>query len=87
MEKSIHELKAEFVYLVCVCVCVVCVCVCVCVYEKKINSFDITAIIFKAYKKCKSPRCSVRKGILRNISKFTGKHTCVRDSLLIKFRA
>ena len=33
----------------------VCVCVCVCVREKKINSFDITAIIFKAYKKCKSP--------------------------------
>ena len=29
MEKSIHELKAEFVYLVCVCVCV-----CVCVREK-----------------------------------------------------
>ena len=29
--------------------------VCVCVTEKKINSFDITAIIFKAYKKCISP--------------------------------
>ena len=30
----------------------VCVCVCVCVWN--INSFDISAIIFKAYKKCKS---------------------------------
>ena len=78
MEKSIHELKAEFVYLVCVCVCVC---------EKKINSFDITAIIFKTYKKYKSPRCSVRKGVLRNFAKFTGKHTCVRGSLLIKFQA
>ena len=42
MEKSIHELKAECVYLR--------------VWEsEKINSFDITVIIFKAYKKCKSP--------------------------------
>ena len=42
MEKSIHELKAEFVHLH--------------VWEReKINSFEITIIIFKAYKKCKSP--------------------------------
>ena len=41
MEKSIHELKAEFVYLVCVCVCVVCVCVCVCVCMRK----KLTALI------------------------------------------
>ena len=43
--------------LVCVCVCLsmcVCVCVCVCVWVWNINSFDIIAIIFKAYKKCKS---------------------------------
>ena len=40
MEKSIHELKAEIVYL--------------CVGEK--NSFEI---IFKVYKKCKSP---IQKG-------------------------
>ena len=41
MEKSIYELKAEFMYL--------------CVRgEKTINSFDIAVIIFKAYKKCKS---------------------------------
>ena len=46
MEKSIHKLKAEFVYLR--------------VWErKKINSFEITVIIFKAYKKCKSP---IQKG-------------------------
>ena len=32
----------------------VCVCVCVCVCVWNINSFDIIAIIFKAYKKCKS---------------------------------
>ena len=38
--KSIHGLKA----------------VLVCVEErKKINSFEITVIIFKAYEKCKSP--------------------------------
>ena len=30
------------------------VCVCLCVREKKINSFEITVIIFKAYNKCKS---------------------------------
>ena len=49
MEKSIAELKAEFV----------CVCVCVCVCEKKNNSFEIHVIIFKVYKKCKSP---IKKG-------------------------
>ena len=47
MEKSIAELKAEFV------------CVCVCVREKKNNSFEIHVIIFKVYKKCKSP---IKKG-------------------------
>ena len=46
MEKSIHKLKAEFVYLR--------------VWErKKINSFEITVITFKTYKKCKSP---IQKG-------------------------
>ena len=46
MDKSIRELKAEFVYLR--------------VWEReKINSFEITVIIFKAYKKCKSP---IQKG-------------------------
>ena len=62
-------LNAKSIYLwvcvcVCVCVCVwVCVRVCVCmsvclgVYEseKEINNFEITVIIFEAYKKCKSP--------------------------------
>ena len=42
----------------CLSVCV-CVCVCVCVYVYvcmwNINSFDIIAIIFKTYEKCKSP--------------------------------
>ena len=39
MEKSIHELKAEFI----------------CVFEgEKINNFEIIANIFKTYKKCKS---------------------------------
>ena len=42
MAKTIHELKAEFVYL--------------CFGEKKKNnSFEIIVIIFKAYKKFKSP--------------------------------
>ena len=55
--KKYHELKAEFV---CLSVCVrACVCVCVCVCMWKINSFDIIAIIFKTYKKCKSP---IKKG-------------------------
>ena len=40
-----HKLKEEFVYL--------------CVGEKKNNSFEIIAIIFKAYKKCKYP---IQKG-------------------------
>ena len=40
MEKSIHELKAEFVYLI--------------LREKKINSLEITVIIFKVFKKSKS---------------------------------
>ena len=40
METSIHELKAEFVYLI--------------LREKKINSYEITVIIFKVFKKCKS---------------------------------
>ena len=50
MEKSIHELKVEFVYF--------------CVREKKINNFEITVIIFKAYKKCKSP---IQKGFLKGL--------------------
>ena len=46
MKKSIHELKAEFVYLL--------------VWEReKFNIFEITVIIFKPYKRCKSP---VQKG-------------------------
>ena len=40
MEKSIHELKAEFVYLI--------------LWEKKINNLEITVIILKVFKKCKS---------------------------------
>ena len=31
------------------------ICVYVCEKEKKTNSFEITVIIFKAYKKCRSP--------------------------------
>ena len=42
MEKSILELKTEFVYLRVR-------------KREKINSLEITVIIFKAYKKCKSP--------------------------------
>ena len=41
MKKGIHELKVEFVHLR--------------VRERKNNSFEITVIIFRAYKKCKSP--------------------------------
>ena len=42
MEKNVHELKVE--------------CSSVCGTErKKKNSFEITVIIFKVYKKCKSP--------------------------------
>ena len=41
MEKSIQELNADLGSF--------------CVREKKINSFEITVIIFKAYKKGKSP--------------------------------
>ena len=40
MEKNVHELKAE--------------CSSVCGTERN-NSFEITVIIFKVYKKCKSP--------------------------------
>ena len=40
MEKSIHELKAEFAYLF------------MGEREKNNFSFEITVIIFKAYKKC-----------------------------------
>ena len=40
MEKSIHELKAEFVYLI--------------LWEKKINSYGITVVIFEVFKKCES---------------------------------
>ena len=40
MEKSIYELKAEFVYLI--------------LWDEKINSLEITVIIFIVFKKCKS---------------------------------
>ena len=46
MEKSKHELTAEFVYF---CVC----------ERKKHSNIEITIIIFKVYKKCKSP---IQKG-------------------------
>ena len=39
VEKSIHELKAEFVYLI--------------LWEKKNNSLEINVIIFKVFRKCK----------------------------------
>ena len=42
MEKGVYELQADIFYLS------------VCEREKK-NSFGIIVIIFKAYKKCKSP--------------------------------
>ena len=40
MEKSIHELKGEFVCLI--------------LWEKENNSLEITVIIFKVFQKCKS---------------------------------
>ena len=40
MEKSTHELKAKFVYLI--------------FWERKTNSFEFTVIILKIFKKCKS---------------------------------
>ena len=40
MEKGIHELKVEFVYLI--------------LCEKKVNSLEITVIIFEVFKKYKS---------------------------------
>ena len=60
MEKSIHELKVEFVHL------------CVCEGEReKNNIFEITVIIFRAYKKCKSPiQKEFLKGLLTNTSFF-----------------
>ena len=59
MEKSIHELKVEFVHL------------CVCVWERKNNSFEITVIIFRAYKKYKSSiQKEFLKGLLTNASFF-----------------
>ena len=49
MGKSIHELKAEIMYL--------------CVWDReKINRFEIAVIISKTYKKCKSP---FQKGFLK----------------------
>ena len=57
MEKSIHELKWNLCIL--------------CVWAKKNNSFEITVIIFRAYKKCKSPiRKEFLKGLLTNTSFF-----------------
>ena len=57
MEKSIHELKVEFVHL--------------CVRERKNNSFEITVIIFRAYKKYRSSiQKEFLKGLLTNTSFF-----------------
>ena len=47
-EKIIHELKVKFIYL------------CVCEREEKVNSFEITAMIFNVCKKYKS---SILKGL------------------------
>ena len=60
MRKSIHELKVEIVHL------------CVCERErkkKKKNSIEVTVIIFRAYKKFKSPiQKEFLKGFLTNTS-------------------
>ena len=58
MEKRIHELKVEIAHL--------------CVRErKKNNRFEITVMIFRAYKKCKSPiQKEFLKGLLTNTSFF-----------------
>ena len=46
-------------------------CICDCEREKKNNSFEITAIIFRAYKKCKSPiQREFLKELLTNTSFF-----------------
>ena len=47
MEKGIHELKGVFAYLIS--------------WEKKINSYEITVIILKVFKKCKKGRTSYQK--------------------------
>ena len=49
-EKKYHELKVEFAHL--------------CERKKKKNSFEITVIIFRAYKKCKSP---IQKEFLKEL--------------------
>ena len=63
MEKSIHELKVEIVHL--------------CVRDwKKNNGFEITVIIFRAYKKFKSP---IQKEFLKGLLTKTSFFLCFRD--------
>ena len=65
MEKSVHELKVEFVHL--------------CVREKKNNSLEITVITFRAYKKCKSPiQKEFLKGLLTNTPFFFTLETVLK---------
>ena len=47
-----------------------------CVREKKNNNFEITVIIFRAYKKCKS---RIQKEFLKELLKNTSFFLYVRD--------
>ena len=49
--------------------------------EQSNENFQSTEkIILHAYFRSSHGRCSVRKGILRNFTKFTGKHLCQRPA-------
>ena len=53
--------------------------------EQNNENFQSTEkISLHTYFRSSHGRCSVRKGILRNFTKFTGKHLCQRPATLLK---
>ena len=45
-----------------------------------INHWNTFTLVFKLTVRSSHQRCSVKKDVLRNISKFTGKHLCQSSS-------
>ena len=44
----------------------------------------VVLVLIYSYIRSSHRRCSVKKGVLRNFAKFTGKHLCLRPATLLK---
>ena len=45
-------------------------------FRMNLTTFELNTFLLSYHTEAVSQRCSVRKGVLRNFAKFTGKHLC-----------